>query len=44
MAFATGAALVLLRDDERSGTPLREVLINDGVTHASLPAGGLADH
>lgn len=37
MAFATGAALVLLREDERSGAPLREVLIRDGVTHASLP-------
>ncbi|HZU33902.1 MAG TPA: amino acid adenylation domain-containing protein, partial [Candidatus Angelobacter sp.] len=37
MAFTTGAALVLLRDDQRSGAPLREALIRHGVTHASLP-------
>jgi amino acid adenylation domain-containing protein len=37
MAFTTGAALVLLRDDQRNGTPLREALIRHGVTHASLP-------
>ncbi|HZD95144.1 MAG TPA: amino acid adenylation domain-containing protein, partial [Candidatus Sulfotelmatobacter sp.] len=37
MAFTTGAALVLLRDDQRSGAPLRDVLLTQGVTHASLP-------
>ncbi len=37
MAFTTGAALVVPRDDQRSGTPLREVLLQHGVTHASLP-------
>jgi amino acid adenylation domain-containing protein len=37
MAFTTGAALVLLGDDQSSGTPLREQLLTQGVTHASLP-------
>ena len=37
MAFTTGAALVVPRDDQRSGTPLREMLLQHGVTHASLP-------
>ncbi len=37
MAFATGAALVLLRDGERSGPALRDVLIAQRVTHATLP-------
>lgn len=37
MAFTTGAALVIPRDDQRSGTPLREVLVQHEVTHASLP-------
>ena len=37
MAFTTGAALVVPRDDQRSGTPLRELLVRHGVTHASLP-------
>lgn len=37
MAFTTGAALVLLRDDQRSGMPLRDLLLRRGVTHASLP-------
>ena len=37
MAFATGAALVVPRDDQRTGTPLRELLVQHGVTHASLP-------
>ncbi|HEX4606131.1 MAG TPA: amino acid adenylation domain-containing protein [Candidatus Angelobacter sp.] len=37
MAFTTGAALVLLKDEERSGPPLREALLRHGVTHASLP-------
>jgi pristinamycin I synthase-3/4 len=37
MALTTGAALVLLRDDQRSGMPLRELLLRHGVTHASLP-------
>lgn len=37
MAFTTGAALVVPRDDQRSGAPLREVLVRHGVTHASLP-------
>ena len=37
MAFTTGAALVVPRDDQRSGTPLRELLVQHGVTHASLP-------
>jgi amino acid adenylation domain-containing protein len=36
MAFTTGAALVLLKDDQRSGLPLREQLFRHGVTHASL--------
>jgi amino acid adenylation domain-containing protein len=37
MAFTTGAALVVPRDDQRTGTPLRELLVRHGVTHASLP-------
>jgi pristinamycin I synthase-3/4 len=37
MAFTTGAALVVPRDDQRSGTPLRELLVQHGMTHASLP-------
>ena len=37
MAFTTGAALVLLRDDQRSGTPLRDAIIKHTITHASLP-------
>jgi amino acid adenylation domain-containing protein len=37
MAFTTGAALVLLRDDQRSGAPLQETLLKHRVTHASLP-------
>jgi amino acid adenylation domain-containing protein len=37
MAFTTGAALVVPRDDQRSGTPLRELLVWHEVTHASLP-------
>jgi pristinamycin I synthase-3/4 len=37
MAFTTGAALVVPRDDQRSGMPLRELIIQHGVTHASLP-------
>lgn len=37
MAFATGAALVVPRDDQRSGAPLRDLLVQHGVTHASLP-------
>ena len=37
MAFTTGAALVVPRDDQRTGAPLRELLIQNGVTHASLP-------
>jgi pristinamycin I synthase-3/4 len=37
MALTTGAALVLLRDDQRSGTALRDALIAHRVTHASLP-------
>jgi amino acid adenylation domain-containing protein len=37
MAFTTGAALVVPRDDQRSGAPLRELLVQHGVTHASLP-------
>ena len=37
MALTTGAALVLLRDDQRSGTPLRDAIIKHTITHASLP-------
>jgi pristinamycin I synthase 3 and 4 len=37
MAFTTGAALVLLRDGQRSGAPLQEALLKHQVTHASLP-------
>jgi amino acid adenylation domain-containing protein len=37
MAFTTGAALVVPSDDQRSGMPLRELLVRHGVTHASLP-------
>jgi SAM-dependent methyltransferase len=37
MAFTTGAALVVPRDDQRSGKPLQELLVQHGVTHASLP-------
>lgn len=35
--LSTGAALVLLRDEERSGLALREVIAGHGVTHATLP-------
>ena len=37
MAFTTGAALILLKDDERSGLPLQQALLKHRVTHASLP-------
>lgn len=37
MALTTGAALVLLRDDQRSGTPLRDAIVRHRITHASLP-------
>src|SRR5262249_42227295 len=42
IALTTGAALVLLRDEARSGMPLREVLVTQGVTHALLPPVVLA--
>jgi amino acid adenylation domain-containing protein len=35
MALATGAALVLLKD-ERGGIPLQEILRSQGITHATL--------
>ena len=38
MALATGGALVLVSEEERSdGVRLREVMIAQGVTHATLP-------
>ena len=36
-ALTTGASLVLLNADERSGTALHEVCVNESVTHALLP-------
>ena len=36
MAFSSGATLVLLRD-ERSGQPLRDLMIRQRVTHALIP-------
>lgn len=36
-ALGGGAALVLLRDDQRSGLPLRDAIVNHAVTHATLP-------
>ncbi|MFL6248357.1 MAG: amino acid adenylation domain-containing protein, partial [Thermoanaerobaculia bacterium] len=35
--LASGAALVLLREDQRSGDPLRDAMVRHGVTHATLP-------
>nr|AVI26393.1 nonribosomal peptide synthase [Candidatus Entotheonella serta] len=37
MALTSGAALILLGERERSGSLLQEVLIKQGVTHATLP-------
>ena len=37
MALTSGAALVLAREEERSGRPLRDMLIRKRVTHATLP-------
>src|SRR5262249_24301196 len=37
MALATGAALVLLDEESRSGTALGDVMAASGVTHATLP-------
>jgi len=37
MAFPHGAALVLLREHQRSGTPLRDVLVSQKITHVTLP-------
>ena len=37
MAFTTGAALVLIGNESRSGSQLRDLLITESVTHATLP-------
>lgn len=37
MAFTTGTALVLIDNESRSGARLRDVLIEGGITHATLP-------
>ena len=37
MALTSGATLVLARDEERSDRPLRDMLIRERVTHATLP-------
>jgi amino acid adenylation domain-containing protein/non-ribosomal peptide synthase protein (TIGR01720 family) len=42
MALGTGAALVLLREDERSGPALAKALAEQEVTHATLPPVVLA--
>ncbi len=42
MTLTTGAALVLLREDERSGPLLEEVLVRQRITHATLPPVVLA--
>ncbi len=36
-ALTTGAALVLIRDDQRSGAALRDVIAAHEITHATLP-------
>ncbi|HEY2306853.1 MAG TPA: condensation domain-containing protein, partial [Streptosporangiaceae bacterium] len=42
MALTTGAALILLKEEARSGPPLREVLVAQRATHATLPPVVLA--
>jgi len=42
MALSTGATLVLLREEERSGSALRDLLLAQAVTHATLPPAVLA--
>ena len=42
MALTTGAALVLLREEARAGPAIREVLVAQRVTHATLPPVVLA--
>ena len=42
MAWASGAALVLPQDEERSGEPLAALLLRQRVTHATLPPTVLA--
>ena len=37
IAWAAGAALVVAEDGERLGPPLRELLVRERVTHATLP-------
>src|SRR5262249_25925169 len=42
MALATGAALVLLDEESRSGSALGDVLVASEVTHATLPPAVLS--
>ncbi|MFL6245714.1 MAG: amino acid adenylation domain-containing protein, partial [Thermoanaerobaculia bacterium] len=42
MALTSGAALVLMREEERAGAPLRDLLIAQKITHATLPPVVLA--
>src|SRR5580700_4028496 len=37
MALTTGAALVLISEEQRSGSALREAILSNQVTHAMLP-------
>jgi amino acid adenylation domain-containing protein/non-ribosomal peptide synthase protein (TIGR01720 family) len=37
VAWAAGAVLVVAREEERLGESLRELLVREGVTHATLP-------
>jgi len=42
MTLTSGATLVLLREDQRAGMPLRDVLVRHRVTHATIPPVVLA--
>src|SRR5262249_9064541 len=42
MAWGAGAALVLMKEDERSGSAIRDVVARTGASHALLPPALLA--